>query len=128
MPLITGVDHNRRLVSVVAIGPVTLDDIRGHLQREQRENALGYVEMVDARGAGLPRTLAEHQQIAEMLRALSGLGPLGRTAILVSSDAELETVGALESAVRDICEVKGFLIEVDARAWLDSASATTAAK
>jgi len=123
MPLITGVDHDHREVSVIALGPVSLDDVRDHLLHEKREGGLGYPKLVDARGAGIPSTLAELQQIAEMLRDLSREGPLGRTAFVVSSDADRDAMRTLEAMVRDICDMKTFRVEAEARAWLRGAAA-----
>jgi hypothetical protein len=123
MPLIVGVDHDRREVSVIALGPVSLDDVREHLLHEKRESGLGYPELVDARGAGIPSTLAELQQIAEILRDLSREGPLGRTAFMVSSDADLDAMRALEAMVSDCCEMKAFRGEEEARTWLRGAAA-----
>jgi hypothetical protein len=123
MPLITGVDHEHREVYVVALGPVSLDDVRDHLLREKRERGLAYPELVDARGAGIPTTLADLEQIAEILRGLSREGPLGRTAFLVSSDADLEAMRALEAMVLDICDMKTFRGEAEARAWLRGGAA-----
>ncbi|MGA8768235.1 MAG: hypothetical protein WB559_14545 [Candidatus Acidiferrales bacterium] len=118
MPLIAGVDHDRKEVSVVAIGQISLADVREHLLHERRDQGLSYPEFVDLRGAGLPFEPGDFQQIAEILRALSLEGPLGPTAFVVSSQADLETMRALEVMAKGYREMKAFLSKGEARAWL----------
>ncbi|MGA8014157.1 MAG: hypothetical protein WB949_17130 [Candidatus Acidiferrales bacterium] len=120
MPLIAGVDHDRKEVSVVAIGQISLADVREHLLHERRDQGLSYPEFVDLRGAGLPFEPGDFQQIAEILRALSLEGPLGPAAFVVSSEADLETMRALEVMAKDYREMKTFLSQGEARAWLDT--------
>ena len=45
------------------------------------------------------------------------------TAFLVSSDADLEAMRALEAMVLDICDMKTFRGEAEARAWLRGGAA-----
>jgi hypothetical protein len=118
MPLITGVDHNRREVSVVAIGPVSADDVRELLLHQKREGGLGYPKLVESRGAEVPTDLADLQQITEKLRELSLEGPIGPTAIIVSSEADLEGIRVLEGMLQSFCDLKAFRNEAEARAWL----------
>jgi hypothetical protein len=118
MPLITGVDHNHRVVSVVAIGPVTVADVQNHVQHVKREHGIGYPELLDARGAAFPSTAEDFEQIAEMVRALRQEGPPGSTAIIVSSEADLDSLRALEVRLEGLCEVKAFRDEQEARIWL----------
>jgi hypothetical protein len=118
MPLITGVDHNHRVVSVVAIGPVTVADVRDHVLHVKREHGIGYPELLDARGAAFPSTAEDFHQIVEMVRALRQDGPPGCTAIIVSSDADLDSLRALEEQLEGLCEVRAFRDEQEARAWL----------
>jgi hypothetical protein len=118
MPLITGVDHERREVKVVAIGPVSVDDVLEHLQHQKREGGLAYPTLVDLRGAGIPTDPAHFQQITEVLRDLSRDGPIGPAAVVVSSDANLDSMRVLEDMQRNLREVKMFRNEAEARAWL----------
>jgi hypothetical protein len=118
MPLITGVDHERREVSVRAVGPVTVDDVLEHLQHQKREQGLAYPKLVESRGAGVPIELTDFQQISELTRALSLESPIGPAAIVVSSDTDLEALRVLEEMMKSFCEVKTFRNEPDARAWL----------
>src|SRR5271170_3168075 len=85
MPLITGVDHDHRTVGVVAIGTVTPSNVRDHMLHRRREQSLRYPELVDARGAAIPSTADDIQEVAELMREMSREGPLGSIAIIVSS-------------------------------------------
>ncbi len=118
MPLITGVDHERREVSVVAIGPVSVDDVLEHLLHQKREHGLGYPKLVETRGAGIPTDLADFQKITEMVRLLSLEGPIGPAAVVVSSDADLEAMRVLDDMLKNFCDVETFRDEAEARAWL----------
>jgi len=118
MPLITGVDRDHREVNVVALGPVSLEDVREHLLHKKREGGLGFPELADVRGAGIVSAPAELKQIAEFLRELSREGPLGRTAFVVSSEADVAATRELEALVGDCCDMRTFRSAEDARAWL----------
>ncbi len=128
MPLITGVDHKLREVSVLAIGPVKVDDVREHVQHMKREGGLAYPRIVESRGAGIPADPADFQQLAEMLNDLSAEGPVGPAAIIVSSDADIEGMRVLEGLLAKTCEVKSFRNEADARAWLGEITARDQSK
>jgi hypothetical protein len=43
-------DHQHRRVLATAVGQISLDEIRSHLEEERQEPALGYTEVIDARG------------------------------------------------------------------------------
>jgi hypothetical protein len=123
MPLITGVDHKRREVSVLAIGPISVNDVREHVRHMKREGGLAYPRIVESRGAGIPADPADFQRLAEMLQDLSTEGPIGPAAIIVSSDADIEGMCVLERMLASTCEVKSFRAEADARAWLREVTA-----
>jgi hypothetical protein len=118
MPLITGVDRDHREVSVVALGPVSLKDVREHLLHKKREGGLGYPELADVRGAGIVSDSGELQQIADFLRELSRESPLGCIAFVVSSEADVAATRELEALVGDCCDMRTFRSAEDARAWL----------
>jgi len=118
MPIIATVDHARREVHAIAVGPVSYDDIERHLLQERRWESLPYREFIDARGAGPTFTPADVRRIVGVLRSLSGESPLGRTAIVVSSDYAFGLLRMLEMLVEDVCHVKPFLDEREARIWL----------
>jgi hypothetical protein len=123
MPLITGVDHKRREVTVLAIGPITMDDVREHVAHMKRDGGLAYPRIVESRGAGLPADPGDFQKLADMLRDLSKEGAIGPAAIIVSSVADVERMRVLENMLASYCPVKAFRTEEDARAWLQEISA-----
>jgi stage II sporulation SpoAA-like protein len=118
MPIITGVDHDRHEVNVLAVGPVTVDDVLEHLQHQKREHGLSYPKLVESRGAEVPIELTDFQQITELTRALSLESPIGPTAVVVSSVSDLEALRVLEGMMQSFCEIKAFRNEAEARAWL----------
>ncbi len=118
MPLIVAVDHDRREVNVVAVGPVTFADALSHLEHEVREGGLGYRKFVDARGAGVLVSLEENLEIAERMRAYSREMQLGPVAFVVSSDAAFDAITALAELVENVCAMGVFRDEREARAWL----------
>jgi hypothetical protein len=118
MPVIVAVDHDRREVNVVAIGPVTLADALSHLEHEVRLGGLGYAKLVDARGAGVLVTPEEQFEIAERMRAFSREMQLGPVAFVVSSDAAFDAISVLAELVENVCAMGVFRDEPRARAWL----------
>jgi hypothetical protein len=118
MPIITDVDHERSQVRAVAVGLVTYDDVRAHLSLERHFRGLPYPEFIDARGTTISLTPDEVRRIAELLRELRRDSTLGPTAVLVSDDVAFGLIRMLEALVEDVCEVKPFRDEQDARAWL----------
>jgi hypothetical protein len=118
MPVIVAVDHDRREVNVVAIGPVTFADALSHLEHEVRLGGLGYAKLVDARGAGVLVTPEEQFEIAERMRAFSREMQLGPVAFVVSSDAAFDAISVLAELVENVCAMGVFRDEPKARAWL----------
>ena len=122
MPIVFTVDHQRREVHSIAIGPVTFESVRSHLMQERQWQGLSYPELIDARGAGIEFTPPEVREVVDLLRRLGTESRLGPTAVLVSSDAAFGIISMLEMLVEDVCEIKPFRDESEARAWLASKS------
>ena len=118
MPIILNVDHEGKEVNSVAIGPISYTDVENHLFAERHFKGLAYKEFLDARGAGISWTLDEIRRIVELLRSLGQESKLGPTAILVSTDVTFEVIRMFEASVEDVCTVKPFRNEQEARAWL----------
>jgi hypothetical protein len=118
MPIILNVDHEGHHVDSVAVGSISYADVENHLLTERHFKGLAYKEFIDARGAGLSFTPAEVRQIVEFLRSLGRESKLGPTAVLVSTDVAFGVMRMLEVLVEDVCEVKAFREEQEARAWL----------
>jgi stage II sporulation SpoAA-like protein len=120
VPIIVTVDHIRREVTAVCVGPITLADAMSQLQHETRERGLGYRKFIDTRGSGFEMSLKDARQVAEVLRAISREHWLGPAAVVVSSDAIFETTQQVEKMVQSFCEVRAFRDEKAAREWLAS--------
>ena len=118
MSVIVAVDHGRREVNVVAVGPVTFADALSYLEHEVRRGGLGYRQFVDARGAGVLVSLEENLEIAERMRGYSRDMQLGPVAFVVSSDTAFEAITVLAELVENVCAMGVFRDEREARAWL----------
>lgn len=122
MPVTLGVDHKQRQVNAVAMGSVTFADAQAHMQLETRENARAYRKYVDFRGAGIQISPAEIRQIVEQLREVAQKVKIGPTAVVVSTDQAYGMMRMLEMLVEDVCEIRPFREEAEARAWLEARS------
>lgn len=118
MPIILDVDHNRREVHSVALGPVSYADVENHLLTERHFGGLAYKELIDARGAGIVFTPAQARKIVELLRSLGRSSGLGPTAVLVDNDLAFGAMLIVEALTEDVAEVKPFRDETEARKWL----------
>lgn len=126
MPILSKIDHTRREIRAVAVGPVTFADVDQHLMRERHWDGLAYREFIDGRGAGLQLTPGDVRRTVEILRRLSMETKLGRTAILVSSDYAYGLMRMLEMLVEDVCEIRVFRDEHMAEAWLNEPEGSVA--
>jgi hypothetical protein len=113
-------DHRARRVTARAAGPVTLEEIRQHLEEERQEPGLSYSELFDARGAIPEFAPADVRVIVALLRWLGEKTKLGPTAVVVDSDFAYGMVRIVEMLVEDVCAVKPFRSESDAESWLES--------
>ena len=116
------VDHERKEVDAVAIGPVTYADVENHLLTERYFGGLPYKEFIDARCVGILFTPAEGRQIVALLRRLGQGSKLGPTAVLVGTDVAFGLMRMLEILVEGFAKVKTFRDEQEAREWLASNS------
>ena len=115
-------DHQHRRVSARAEGRITLDEIREHLEEERQEPALGYSELIDARGAIPDFPPADVRVLVAWLRWLGERTRLGPTAVVVDSDLAFGIARMVEMLVDDVCQVKPFRNKLDAELWLDNLS------
>jgi len=115
-------DHQHRRVSARAVGRITLDEIREHLEEERQEPALGYSELIDARGAIPDFPPADVRVLVAWLRWLGERTRLGPTAVVVDSDLAFGIARMVEMLVDDVCQVKPFRNKLDAELWLDNLS------
>src|ERR1700678_767647 len=111
------VDVESKKVTTIAEGTVTMPEVRAHLQRERRDLALPYRELIDARRATVNLSSAEVREIVELLRSLARSHHLGRTAVVVSSDVAYGIMRMLQVLVEDIWDVHPFLDLAAAEPW-----------
>ncbi|MGH7681020.1 MAG: hypothetical protein ACRENN_03430, partial [Candidatus Eiseniibacteriota bacterium] len=71
MGFTTRIDHDRQEIYTTAEGPITLDDIRAHLEHGRDQGALTYPEVYDARDAELHFTPADVRTVVDTMRMLS---------------------------------------------------------
>ena len=111
-------DHVQRRVVARAEGPVTLEQIRDHLEDERQEPGLAYGELFDARTAIPELSAADIRMLVGLLRWLGERTKLGPTAVLVDTEFQFGITRMIEMLVEDVCDVKPFRSESEARRWL----------
>lgn len=88
MPINYLIDKTRGHVRTTVVGPVTVDEILGHLEAARREQALAYTEMIDARGVAPPfLSTGDIWRAASLVRATPLQEGLGPRAVVVDNDA-----------------------------------------
>jgi hypothetical protein len=120
VPIILGVDHERRQVDSLAIGLIVYDDIKEHLLAKQFLKGFAYKEFIDARAANMRWGLNETMQIVDLVQSLTRESKLGPTAVLVLTDLNFGMLRILEATLEGVAEIRPFRDEQEARAWLAS--------
>jgi len=118
MSFTTTVDHAQRRVFVRAEGPITLADIRTHLEEERVDVGLTYSELIDARGFSPAFSPEEVRTLVNILRRLGKDSKLGPTAIIVDTDFGYGMLRLLEVLVEDVCDIRPFRRQEEAEKWL----------
>jgi len=118
MRIETTIDHEGKFLLVRAQGPITLDDIRAHLEEERLGGGLPYRELIDARGYRPAFSTQDVRSIVALLRRLGQDSRLGPTAIIVDTDDGYGMLRMLEVLVEDVAAVRPFRRAEDARKWL----------
>jgi hypothetical protein len=124
MPITATYDHQHRRVLATAVGQISLDEIRSHLEEERQEPALGYTEVIDARGAVPDFPPADVRILVAWLRWLGERTRLGPTAVVVDSDFTFGMTRMIEMLVEDVTPIKPFRDKLDAELWLDQVGPT----
>jgi hypothetical protein len=119
MPITATYNHEDRRVVAVAVGRVTLDEVRSHLEEERQEPALAFTEVIDARGAIPDFPPADVRVLVAWLRWLAERTRLGPTAVIVDSDFAFGMIRMIEMLVEDVALVKPFRDKLAAEIWLD---------
>jgi len=111
-------DHVRRRLFVRAQGPITLGDVRKHLEEERATAGLAYPELIDASGFTPAFSAADVREVVEILRRLAKESQLGPTAIVVDTKFGFGMLRMLEMLVEDVCLVRPFYRRSEAEEWL----------
>ena len=95
-------------------------DVVGTNQRVMGRCAGAYAEyaLMDAREAIPELTAADIRVLVAMMRWLGERTRLGPTAVLVETDFQFGITRMVEMMIEDVCQVKPFRSESDARRWL----------
>jgi len=120
MPITLAIDHTRREIQAVASGHVDFAEIEAHLFEQRDSESLAYPEFVDGRTAEAAFSPADVYRIVELLRKLKEKSAIGRKAVVAPAGHAFGLVRMIEMLAEGFCEVKGFLDEDEARAWLAS--------
>jgi hypothetical protein len=120
MPVTLTIDHDRSEATAVATGPITMADIRSHLESERLQRGLPYREWIDATQATADLSSAEARDVVDILRRLGRESALGPTALLVSNDVTYGMARMVEILLDDVADVRPFRVgeEADAKKWL----------
>jgi hypothetical protein len=113
------VDHGRRRVEAKAVGPITLGDIRSHLEEERGKGGLPYKELIDARGATPEFSASDVRALVGIFRKLAEGSFLGRTAILSDSAVGYGMLRMIEMLVGDVALDRPFRNQDEAEEWLE---------
>ena len=120
MPMTFRVDHERREIYTVAEGPITLTDIRYHLEEERRAGALAYRELIDGSKAVVAFSTQDVRATVELLRELGRQGELGPAAVVVADELAFGMLRMLQMLVDDVCVIRPFRSLPEAEAWLQT--------
>jgi hypothetical protein len=125
MPITHTIDHERRTMSTIASGRVTLADILQHLTEERRAAGLSCAELIDGRTGSVAFSPADVRTVVDVLRDLGAKHSLGPTAVLVSTDYAFGMLRMLEMLVDDVCRIRPFRDPSDAERWLQNPTDAT---
>lgn len=118
MGITTTVDHAQRRIHSKAAGAITFEDIRAHVEAENRMAALPYKELMDARNATPDFSSDEVRAVVDLLRRLAAESRIGPTAVIVDTDFGYGMLRMLEMLVEDVCAIRPFRIQQEAEQWL----------
>lgn len=125
MSVTVTVDAERRELFVLAEGVVTLEVIRAHLLQEYADGALGYRELIDARGARVAITSSDVREVVLLVRAAARTGRLGPTAVVVADDDALGLLRTMGTMLDDVAALRAFRDFAAAVDWLTTAPMST---
>ena len=122
MPVTYEIDATRRLVRASAKGIVTYAELAQHVAEEERDEALGLAEVIDARGATTDLTSDQVRSLVTLTDALVRKGRFGALAIVTDNDVAFGMARMYQILVGELPVEIGVYRELgDALAWLDAA-------
>ena len=86
MPIVMEFDTAGNRLRTTAIGELTLADLLGHIDNEERAVHLGAPELFDARDATTTLTAPEVRRLVDVMRSYAKQQALGPTALVTRSD------------------------------------------
>jgi hypothetical protein len=120
VPITLTIDHDRRMLTAVCGGNVTLHDIEAYLDAVVVAGSMPYRKLFDGTHGELDMTDKEMMLLGARIRAYAGEGPLGALAIVAVSDRNhglARLFGALAGADRPIRIFRDLRA---ARRWLEA--------
>ena len=123
VPITWTIDHDRRLLTAVCQGDVTLLDLEEYLDAVVVAGSMPYRKLFDGTGGDSTLTDEEMMLLGARIRAYHTAGPMGPLAIVVVTEHThglARLFGALSAADRPI---KIFRDARAARRWLEDQSA-----
>lgn len=119
MPISYNIDRTQRKLSTIVVGRVTVDEILGHLEAVQKENALSYPELIDANGAERPSLSAtDVWKAASAVRNRSLPKEIGPRAVIVHDDLQYGLTRIFTNIVSGHFPIEAFRDQEKAEAWL----------
>lgn len=118
MGFVNRLEHERRQMFATIEGPVTIADIRHHLEVERAAGGLPYAEVIDGRRATVAFSSADVRSVVAWLTGFARTHAMGPTAVLVSSPVAYGMMRMLEILAEDVCAIRPFLDPEEAEAWL----------
>ena len=121
MPVTYAIDAARQVVWTVASGVVTYPEVVHHLVEEERDDALGLAEVIDARAATTKLTSDEVRSLVALTDTLLRKGRFGALALVTEIDMAFGMARMYQILVESLpVEIGVFRDLGDAVAWLDT--------
>ena len=119
MPLTWTIDHDRKLMTAVAVGDITRTEFDAYLDAIDQADAHGYRKLFDGGRGGTSMDRGEILALGVRMRASHATGPMGALAVVVPGEVEEpfgRVLGMLASAERPM---RVFGETAAARKWID---------
>ncbi len=119
MPIAYERDDHRRLITLTATDPYSIDDMLSVIDRQSAEDTLGYAMLYDLRGVGDMSARAGLQQIADRVGAVGGGRARAPVGVAIVARPELFLAGLMYAELnREIMAVEVLLTAAQLDDWL----------